>query len=55
VLIARMLCSDPGCAEEHEIVIADLTELDRGCCGCGFGLVVTSISRVEVVPLGMSR
>jgi hypothetical protein len=49
MLIARMLCSDPECAEEREIVIAELAELDRVCCECGFGLVVTSISEVEVV------
>jgi hypothetical protein len=49
MLIARMLCSDPECAEEREVVIAELAELDRVCCECGFGLVVTSISEVEVV------
>jgi hypothetical protein len=49
MLIARMLCSDPGCAEEHEIQVAELAELDRACCGCGFGLVVTSISQLELV------
>jgi hypothetical protein len=48
MLIARMLCSDPECAEEHEVTIAELHELDRACCECGFGLVLTSISRVEV-------
>jgi hypothetical protein len=48
MLIARMVCSDPECAEEHEIVIAELAELDSACCECGFGLVVTSISQVEV-------
>jgi hypothetical protein len=47
MLIARMLCSDPGCAEELEIVIAELAELDRACCDCGFGLVVTAISQLE--------
>ncbi|MGH2961859.1 MAG: hypothetical protein ACRDL3_06675 [Solirubrobacterales bacterium] len=47
MLIARMLCSDPGCAEEQEIVIAELAELDRACCDCGYGLVVTSISRTH--------
>ena len=48
MLIARMLCSDPDCAEEQEVVIAELPELDHACCECGFGLVVTSISLVEV-------
>jgi hypothetical protein len=50
MLIARMLCSDPGCADEREVVVAELTELDGACCECGFGLVVTSISQVEVRP-----
>jgi hypothetical protein len=50
MLIARMLCSDPGCADEREIVVARLTELDGACCECGFGLVVTSISQVELRP-----
>lgn len=44
-----MLCSDSGCAEEREIVISELTDLDRACCECGFGLVVTSISRMGIV------
>jgi hypothetical protein len=48
MLIARMLCSDPGCADEREIVVAELAELDAACCECGFGLIVTSISQVEV-------
>jgi hypothetical protein len=48
MLIARMLCSDPACEEEREIVVAELAELDRVCCECGFGLVLTSISRVEI-------
>jgi hypothetical protein len=48
VFVARMLCSDPACAEEQEIVIAELTELDSACCECGFGLVVTAISQVAL-------
>ena len=48
MFIARMLCSDPGCAEEREVVVAELTELDGACCECGFGLVVTSISQVAL-------
>jgi hypothetical protein len=48
MLMARMLCSDPGCAEELELVVAELAELDDACCECGFGLVVTSISRVDL-------
>jgi hypothetical protein len=48
MFIARMLCSDPDCAEERELVIAELVELDDACCECGFGLLVTSISQVAL-------
>jgi hypothetical protein len=49
MLIARMLCSDPECAEEVEILVEQVDELDRVWCECGYGLVVTGISQIEVL------
>jgi pyruvate/oxaloacetate carboxyltransferase len=49
MLVARMLCSDPECAEELEILVEEIDELDRVCCECGYGLVVTAVSQVVVV------
>jgi hypothetical protein len=44
-----MLCSDPQCAEEVEILVEQVDELDRAGCECGYGLVVTAISQIEVL------
>jgi hypothetical protein len=49
MLVARMLCSDPQCAEEVEILVEEVDELDRVWCECGYGLVVTAVSETEVV------
>jgi hypothetical protein len=50
MLIARMLCSDPKCAEEVEILVGEVDELDGVWCECGYGLIVTAVSETEVVP-----
>jgi hypothetical protein len=49
MLMARMLCSDPLCAEEVEILVEEVDDLDRVWCECGYGLVVTAVSETEVV------
>ena len=55
MLVARMLCSDPQCAEEVEILVEELDELDRAWCECGYGLVVTAVSETEVSSTHGSR
>lgn len=35
MFIARLICSDPGCAEEREAEAPTLDELERLLCDCG--------------------
>lgn len=42
-----VVCSD--CAEESEVLIEDLDELEREVCACGYGYVVLSVSGFEPV------
>jgi hypothetical protein len=46
--IVRMICSAPECVEEVEAVVSDLHELERFGCTCGHGLVLMSVSEVEL-------
>ena len=47
MLLATVLCSDPGCEGELEIVIEDLDELAGLVCDCGFGFVLSTVSELE--------
>ena len=40
MFIARLICSDPGCAEEREAEAPTLEELERLLCDCGCTLEV---------------
>jgi hypothetical protein len=40
VYIARLICSDPDCAEEVSAETATLDELESLVCDCGCALVV---------------
>ncbi len=44
-----LLCSDEGCAELREAIVASLDELDGLTCECGYGLVTLRVSEVELV------
>lgn len=44
---ALVVCS--SCAEETEVVVADLDDLEREVCACGYSCVVLSIATVEPV------
>ena len=49
VLVARLICSDPACAEEAEEHAASVEELQTFVCACGCGLEVLSLSEAELV------
>ena len=49
MLLARLICSDPACAESVETTGASLAELATLLCDCGYGLEVLALSHVEVV------
>jgi hypothetical protein len=38
-----------GCAEESEVVLHDLDQVEREACPCGYSFVVLSVSSFEPV------
>jgi hypothetical protein len=40
-----VLCS--GCAEESEVVVKDLDDVEREACPCGYSFVVLSVAGFE--------
>jgi len=38
-----------GCAEESEVVVNDLDDVEREACSCGYSFVVLSVSSFEPV------
>ena len=46
MLLATLVCSDPDCDEELEIVIEDMGELAGLVCGCGYGFVLSTVSEL---------
>jgi hypothetical protein len=42
-----VFCS--GCAEESEVVVVDLDDVEREACPCGYSFVVLSVASFEPV------
>lgn len=42
-----VICS--GCAEETEVVVEDLDDVEREACPCGYSYVVLSVASFEPV------
>jgi hypothetical protein len=40
-----VICS--GCAEESDVVVADLDDVEREACPCGYSVVVVSVACFE--------
>ncbi len=60
MLLAKIVCSDPGCDEEHEIAVNRLMQLEGFVCECGSGFVLTAVSELqepggEVVSIAKRR
>lgn len=51
--IVKVVCSDPGCAEEQELVVAELDEADAAVCDCGCCVVTLSVAGFEPLALGL--
>ena len=49
MLLVKVVCSDPGCAEEREVEVEDLDAIDETVCDCGhgYGYVVVSVSELH--------
>jgi len=44
MLLISVVCSDPRCLEEREIVVGDLVDVDLSVCDCGHGFVVVAVA-----------
>ena len=62
MFLVQIVCSDPECAEELEIVVEDLAEIEEVACDCGYGFVAITVSEVadparsgSVIPLPEQR
>lgn len=42
-----VICS--GCAEESEVVVEDLDDVEREACPCGYSVAVVSVASFEPV------
>jgi hypothetical protein len=51
--VIDLVCSDDDCAEEIEILVADLDDVDRYVCACGCCLL--SIAVAEAVEVRLPR
>lgn len=49
--IVKVVCSDPDCAEEQEIVVAELDEADAAVCGCGCCVITLAVASFEPLAL----
>lgn len=45
----KIVCSD--CAEESEVTVEDLDDVEREVCACGYSYVVLSVSAFEPVHI----
>jgi len=43
--LVRVFCSD--CAEEADVVVEDLGEVEQKACPCGYGFIVLSVATWE--------
>lgn len=44
-----VVCSDSNCAEENEVRVEDLDDVEREACPCGYSYVVLTVSSFEPV------
>lgn len=47
--LVEIVCSEPRCEEEREVLVAELHELDGLGCECGAGFVSVTVSQVAAV------
>lgn len=49
--IINVVCSDPDCAEEQELVVAELDEAEAAVCGCGCCVETLTVANFEPLAL----
>ena len=50
MLLARIVCSDPRCHEEKEVVVDFVDQLNGLVCECGYGFTLESVSSLHSKP-----
>jgi hypothetical protein len=50
MLLVTVMCSDPQCVEEREVLVDELQAVETHVCDCGFGFVVVSVSELAETP-----
>ena len=50
MLLARIVCSDPRCHEEKEVVVDFVNQLNGLVCKCGHGFTLASVSSLHSKP-----
>jgi hypothetical protein len=49
--LVQVICTGPDCADEIELIVDDLEEVERAVCACEHGVVVLSVSHFEPLHL----
>jgi len=49
--VIDVVCSDPDCADEREIVVAEIDEVDLVACDCGGCFVTLAVAHLDPVPI----
>ena len=52
VWVIDLVCSDDECAQEIELLVTDIGEVDRIACECGCALVTLAVAEAIEVRLG---
>lgn len=50
MFLVTIVCSDPDCSEEREIVVGDLDAVEACACDCSHGFVVLTVSELNEPP-----
>jgi hypothetical protein len=54
MLLVTVVCSDPECGEELEVVVDDLDAVETVVCDCAHGFVVVAVSEFGETDSGGS-
>jgi hypothetical protein len=53
MFVATLICSDRVCADEVDVIVDDLAELDFAACECGTLQVVLALAEWEPAPVAV--
>ena len=47
MLAVTVICSNPDCWEEREVLVEDFEQLDEAACDCNYGFVVVRVAELR--------